>query len=253
MPAVSPNAWKILVFTIRRTWGWADDDSSTGRREWDQISYSQFRNGTGIKSDTTVQKAIEECIKAGYLLRKPIDEQNFKYRLNESFEVEVKETSTVSKEVESDTSTEIKEATPTETVEEKPITSTVSVDTKERYLNKGENKNPADAGADAPQPTEPILFGQWLQNVQKPPDGSNRVAQLKTMHDVLFPDHDPVDFGRIGRTAQRVGGAGRLAQLLWETVPKRPNGNVCDYIEAVENGRRHKNGASQTVGRVPTF
>lgn len=115
-----------------------------------------------------------------------------------------------------------------------------------------QNKNPANAGADAPQNSEPLLFTQWLQNIQKPPDGSNRIAQLKTMHDALFPNHDPVDYGRIGKTAQRVGGAGRLAQLLWESVPKRPNGSVCDYIEAMENGRKRRNGASQP-GRVPTF
>jgi hypothetical protein len=46
MPELPPNAWKILSLVVRRTAGWGKDD------EW--LSYSQIKQGTGIKSDATV-------------------------------------------------------------------------------------------------------------------------------------------------------------------------------------------------------
>lgn len=52
MPSISGNTWKVLCFIIRKTEGW--------NKERDQISYSQIKTGTGIKSDTTVRNALVE-------------------------------------------------------------------------------------------------------------------------------------------------------------------------------------------------
>ena len=57
------------------------------------------------------------------------------------------------------------------------------------------------------------------------------------MHNALSPNHDPVDYGRIGKLAKRVG-VMRVAQLLWETSTRPPVGQVCDFIEAVAKGQR---------------
>jgi len=129
MPQVSGSAWKIICFTIRQTWGWRDDTSPTKRKQWDQISYSQYREHTGIKSDSTIKRALTECLKEGYLLRRPTskDGQDYEYRLNTSLKIEVGEDTT---------STETVEDTSTETVEEKAETPTVSVDTKETIKRK---------------------------------------------------------------------------------------------------------------------
>jgi hypothetical protein len=48
MPKVSPNAWKILCFAMRKTAGWADMTTESLRKESDVIAISQFREGCGI-------------------------------------------------------------------------------------------------------------------------------------------------------------------------------------------------------------
>ena len=86
MPSVPPNAWKILCFAMRKTAGWKDDKTESGRKESDVISISQFMKGCGIASNNTVMEAIDCCVKAGYLLREP-DGQSYRYRLNIDYEI----------------------------------------------------------------------------------------------------------------------------------------------------------------------
>lgn len=52
MPILSPNAWKVLCFIVRKTVGW--------HKEFDVISYSQIQVGTGIKSPNAVSLALHE-------------------------------------------------------------------------------------------------------------------------------------------------------------------------------------------------
>ena len=97
MPEASYPAWKVLCVAIRCTWGWvADRDGDPRlRKEWDLISYSQFREKSGISSNATVSHALKECIAKGWLLRlvasyhpgtgKPI----YAYALNRDFELAV--------------------------------------------------------------------------------------------------------------------------------------------------------------------
>lgn len=92
------------------------------------------------------------------------------------------------------------------------------------------------AGADAAASgTEvgPQSFEDWHQFVT---DAKNQPAAAKTMIDSLFKGQD-VPFGRVGKTAQRVGGYGRLIDLLWQAAPRRPTGNVLDYVEAMAKGK----------------
>jgi len=69
MPRLSANGWKILCIAIRQTLGWLDPMSPTGRKQSDQISYSQFMQKSNIKSRSTISRALEENLDAGYLLR----------------------------------------------------------------------------------------------------------------------------------------------------------------------------------------
>ena len=94
MPRLSPNGWKILCVAIRQTWGWvADSDGDPrNRREWDRVSYSQFNAKSGIKSRSTVARALKECLESGYLLRHQVGMERgmpaYAYALNRDFEVE---------------------------------------------------------------------------------------------------------------------------------------------------------------------
>jgi len=91
MRDLSPNAWKVLCLAIRKTWGWVDPTTDSGRKEQDRISYSQFMEGTGIRSRTTISQAIQECLEAGYLLRCQVGQDArsgkplFTYALNTDF------------------------------------------------------------------------------------------------------------------------------------------------------------------------
>ena len=150
MPDLSANGWKVLCVAIRQTIGWQDEEAESGRREMEVISYSQFRQMTGIRSDQTVARAIKECVDKGYMLRVPGEGQEISYGLNMDYEIEVdtsteivevsdKGTSTETVEGGGDTSTETVEVgkgTATEIVED---TSTESVDTKEN-INKAQTK-----------------------------------------------------------------------------------------------------------------
>jgi hypothetical protein len=72
MRRLSPCAWKVLCVVARQTWGWVADPNGDPRvrREWDRISYSQFQIKSGIRSRTTVKKALDECLAKGCLLRR---------------------------------------------------------------------------------------------------------------------------------------------------------------------------------------
>ncbi len=81
MPECSPNAWKVLCLIARKTIGWYDPDSSTGRKEDDWIAYSQIMKGTGIGSKTTISNAIDALLGGKYILRSE-HRNSFKYALN---------------------------------------------------------------------------------------------------------------------------------------------------------------------------
>jgi hypothetical protein len=149
MPDLSANSWKVLCVAIRQTIGWQDEEAESGRREIEVISYSQFRQMTGIGSDQTVARAIKERVDKGYMLRAPGEGQEISYGLNMDYEIEVdtpteivevddEDTSLETVEVSEDTSTEIVEVvegTSTETVGVGKGTSTEPVETKEK-INK---------------------------------------------------------------------------------------------------------------------
>ena len=93
MPALSANGWKVLCCVIRQTWGWVDPTSPTGRKQSDQLSYSQLMTKTGIKSKATISRAIKENLAAGYLLRGQVgadarsDLPLYAYALNTEYEI----------------------------------------------------------------------------------------------------------------------------------------------------------------------
>jgi hypothetical protein len=93
MRQLSPNAWKVLSWAIRQTWGWADANTNSGRKEADQISYSQFMRGTGIKGRSTLANALRQCLEKGYLLRQQIGTDRrsgnplFSYTLNTDYKI----------------------------------------------------------------------------------------------------------------------------------------------------------------------
>jgi len=79
MQTLSPAAWKVVCAAVR----WAKY----------QITYPTFLQLTGIRSKTTLRKAIQEALKAEYIVRRPIrgHTQFFDYAPTPQFAVDVPE------------------------------------------------------------------------------------------------------------------------------------------------------------------
>jgi hypothetical protein len=69
MPKVSSSAWKVMSFIIGQTCD----------RWWAQLSYSDFRQGTGIGSNTTIHGSLEELLLWTYIRRRPTGAQRRAY------------------------------------------------------------------------------------------------------------------------------------------------------------------------------
>ena len=98
-----------------------------------------------------------------------------------------------------------------------------------------ETKDAAIAGADAP-----LTFQEWQERIEHPPDGSNRTAQLVSMYATLYPGRSPPEFGYMGKMARDVGGAGRMAELLWQASTRPPAGDILRYCARIAKGQRPK-------------
>lgn len=86
MPTLSANAWKVLTLIILKTDGYRKTD--------DDISFSQIRDGTGIKSNHTVTKSLAELEGFHYIIVNRSDNQWAMngYRINRDAEIAVEDT-----------------------------------------------------------------------------------------------------------------------------------------------------------------
>ena len=100
-------------------------------------------------------------------------------------------------------------------------------------LTDTETEKPADAGTSSPTSLE-----GWLEILK---NGTNKQAILMRMTKTLYPDLvEYPTYSYIGKVARDIGGAGRLAALLWECVTRNPKGDILSYIQAYAKGRKSK-------------
>ncbi len=98
-------------------------------------------------------------------------------------------------------------------------------------------------GADAPigPAPKPLVdqFQELLRQLRnaKPRD---RPVILRRVYSLCFGEASAPDYGYLGKVARQVGGAGRLAQLLWQLSANPPSGDVLAYILAMERNRRRR-------------
>jgi len=85
-----------------------------------------------------------------------------------------------------------------------------------------------------PGDSSPVNLDGWMVVVN---EAGNKAAALKRMYEALFPYKGPIDdYGYIGATYKRVGGPGRLAQLMWIASGYRPTGDVLRYCQGLAKG-----------------
>lgn len=135
MPSVSPTAWMVLCLIIRKTTGW--------RKESDNLSLGEIKKGTGIKSDTTIIKAVNELEEKGYIIanRHSQTRKANTYALNVSLEIELPTTpknevvTTTESIVEDEPTSESEVVTTPKNEVDKPLTTPKNGDTKEDSFN----------------------------------------------------------------------------------------------------------------------
>lgn len=110
----------VFLTIMRKTFGW--------HKTKDRISYAQIRTGTGIASNTTIQKALDSLVEKKLILQE-------KGKAGISYEVNV-ETFTENVKGEDDDLYRNCKATFTENVKGKVETFTENVNTKESNINK---------------------------------------------------------------------------------------------------------------------
>jgi len=98
----------------------------------------------------------------------------------------------------------------------------------------------------APEPVTPSTFQGWVETIR---DSANRPAVLRAMFVTLYgagiPETDLPTYAYIGRAARTVGGASRLAELLWQHSTRPPTGDVLAYLMAVAKNGGKGNGTYQ--------
>lgn len=100
-------------------------------------------------------------------------------------------------------------------------------------LTDTESENAANAVVN-----NPTNLDEWLMSLR---NGKNKQAILMRMTKTLYPDLvEYPTYSYLGSVAKKVGGAGRLAALLWECVTKDPKGDLLSYIQAYAKGRKRK-------------
>jgi len=108
-------------------------------------------------------------------------------------------------------------------------------------VEKEEDKDHVGASAPAADaaPPAPSTFPEWQDAIR---ESTNRQATLRWMIEVLYPGLSPPAYGYIGKVARKVGGAGRLADLLWQHSTRPPTGDLLAYIQGVaKHGRDRDN------------
>ena len=78
-------------------------------------------------------------------------------------------------------------------------------------------------------------FQEWMALIKQ---SSNRTAVLHDMFEDLYPQSVVPDYPYLGKVAREVGGAGRLADLLWQNCTRPPTGDVLAYCLKAAKGQQ---------------
>jgi len=151
---------------------------------------------------------------------------------------------------------------------------TISIPYLQNKTDHDHNNTDQESGADAPppnggqavngentqdggkerEPSIPTTFQEWQALIKTPPKSSNRTAVLMRMYKHLYPGLDPPSYSYVGSTSKKIGGAGRLADWMWQIHPHPPTGDLMAYIikanqaqKARSNGRGKKDHQAEYI------
>jgi hypothetical protein len=273
MPRVSSSAWKVLSLIIRRTKGWG--------KKFDEIPYAQIKEGTGIKSDPTVDKALKQLRQMGCILSKKGATQfeSTKYMLNRNFTIEdmyspgepTPEGPPTIENVADESTTENKAATiENVAVATTEIKAATAIETKETQRNKTNEANckGVRAGNTRP-PTRPMPERRDCV-LQPPPDEADDTIALAVICNVNLRHPDERDVKAWPRAIETVRAAmtgatpeQRAAAIFEFDRRWKAEGRSSPYLTQVNNnwsrvmsddpieakhGKSHKNRLENSAG-----
>lgn len=92
----------------------------------------------------------------------------------------------------------------------------------------------------------PTLSGAFRFLLERVTHTNNEGAALQAVYRLCF-EGKPPDYGYLSKIAKKVGGAGRLVELMWQLAPKPPTGDVLAYIQGMcaNKDKSNGNGRSQ--------
>lgn len=102
------------------------------------------------------------------------------------------------------------------------------------------------SGADAPPASLADQF-QALKRRLEAAKGNERPAILLEVYRLCFGEQGEMPaYGYLGKVAKEVGGAGRLADLMWQLTTRPPTGDILAYILKSHRGGGdgHRNGST---------
>ena len=108
-------------------------------------------------------------------------------------------------------------------------------DTHKRYRKN----NTTSVVSDEPTPPAPLadqfhaLIGELRQT-------KNKAAILRQVYVLCFGEDSAPDYGYLGKAARTLGGAGHLAQRMFELVARPPNGDILAYIMGEHRNKQNR-------------
>jgi hypothetical protein len=86
------------------------------------------------------------------------------------------------------------------------------------------------------------LVGAFRELMEALKACTNKPALLQEIYGLCFGASDLPEYGYLGKVARTVGGAGRLAEIMWQLSTKPPTGDVLAYILAQYKAGSRGNG-----------
>lgn len=209
------------------------------QRLWDKISITQLMKLTGM-SNRSVIDAVETAVAAGWMSRKR-DGDSYQYKIAGAEEILQGSELSSHKEVAKN------EKTATFTCEDSSQGSELSSrggselssHTKEIYTLSN------DSVAAQPQPPLAERFHQLEAELRTT---KNRSAKLVEIYTLLYGPETAPAYGYMLKVANQIGGAGYMAQRLWELAARPPNGDILAYLLAEHKGKKaYSNGRQSEV------
>jgi DNA-binding PadR family transcriptional regulator len=243
---------KVLLYILRHTWGYQEfsamkkitlDEFCNGRKRRDG---ARIDAGTGLSRPTVID-GLKRAEEHGFITSTTDNSDGA--RVKKAYALSIAQD-------EEDVTTEVKRLY-------QGGKETLPRSEKDTIERNQEKTSPASQAAaprsDKPKPeaphtdTLPHNLDGWIDFVAHGNGRGGPQARVVKMVETLWPRWTPEkgSYGLAAKTASRVGGYARLAQLLWQANIYRVTGNPLVYVSGIAKKEKEKQGAPGSRNSVP--